>query len=62
LVNYFINTMITVFQTREWGVLYERVGADIMLHLLTETAIFVQLPNECLCQVTGEPLVNLAVP
>jgi hypothetical protein len=24
-----------------------------MLHLLTEASIFVPLPNECLCQVTG---------
>jgi hypothetical protein len=31
-----------------------RVGADAMVHLLTETSIFVSLPNECLCQLTGE--------
>jgi hypothetical protein len=28
-----------------------------MLHLLTKTSIFIQLPNECLCQLTGEPLI-----
>ena len=35
-----------------------RIGIDAMLHLLTETSIFVALPNECLCQVTGEPVVH----
>ena len=33
-----------------------------MLHLLTEASIFVPLPNECLCQVTGTPLVFLPFP
>jgi hypothetical protein len=33
-----------------------------MLHLLTETSIFVPLPNECLCQLTGMPLVFLPSP
>jgi hypothetical protein len=30
-----------------------------MLHLLTETSIFVSLPNQCLCQLTGEPLIHI---
>ena len=33
-----------------------------MLHLLTEASIFVPLPNECLCQLTGIPLVSLPPP
>jgi hypothetical protein len=33
-----------------------------MLHLLTEASIFVPLPNECLCQLTGMPLVFLPSP
>ena len=33
-----------------------------MLHLLTEANIFVPLPNECLCQLTGMPLVFLPSP
>jgi hypothetical protein len=28
-----------------------------MLHLLTETSVFLSLPNGCLCQVTGVPIV-----
>lgn len=28
-----------------------------MLHLLTETSVFLSLPNGCFCQVTGLPIV-----
>ena len=28
-----------------------------MLHLLTETSVFLSLPNGCLCQVTGVPVI-----
>lgn len=33
-----------------------------MFHLLTETSVFIPLPNECLCQVTGEPIIHLKPP
>jgi hypothetical protein len=36
-----------------------RIGADAMLHILTKTSIFIKLPNECLCQMAGEPLVHV---
>ena len=39
-----------------------RIGESAMFHLLTETSIFVPLPNECLCQLTGIPLVFLPSP
>lgn len=35
------------------------IGADAMIHLLTDTSIFVSLPNGCLCQMSGVPVVNL---
>jgi hypothetical protein len=31
-----------------------------MLHLLTEAHCFVSLPNDCLCQMTGEPMIHMA--
>lgn len=34
-----------------------RIGDSAMFYLLTEASIFVPLPNECLCQLTGTPLV-----
>ena len=39
-----------------------RIGESAMFHLLTEASIFVPLPNECLCQLTGMPLVFLPSP
>lgn len=30
-----------------------------MLHLLLKTSIFISLPNECLCQLTGEALIYI---
>lgn len=39
-----------------------RVGVDIILHLLTQTSIFIPLPNECLCQMTGPPLIHVRLP
>jgi len=38
------------------------IGVDAMIHLLSETYIFVSLPNECLCQMTGEPMIFMATP
>jgi telomerase reverse transcriptase len=32
---------------------------DAMLHLLTNTSLFVALPNDCLCQLVGEPIVYI---
>lgn len=31
-----------------------------MIHLLTETSTFLSLPNGCLCQITGEPLIHVS--
>jgi hypothetical protein len=39
-----------------------RAGADAMMHLLTETSLFMMLPNDCLCQLTGPPLVAQKAP
>ncbi|GJE88721.1 telomerase reverse transcriptase [Phanerochaete sordida] len=62
LENYFINTMTTVFEASEWIALYERLGTDIIFHLLTETSLFIGLPNDCYCQLTGEPIMNMKLP
>lgn len=39
------------------GLIIDSIGIDAMLHLLTETSVFLSLPNGCLCQVTGVPIV-----
>ncbi|TFY78051.1 hypothetical protein EWM64_g5960 [Hericium alpestre] len=60
--NLFVNTNITALQCPEWERLLPRIGEDAMFHLLTETCVFVPLPNDCLCQLTGEPIVSHKVP
>ncbi|KAG2738143.1 hypothetical protein P692DRAFT_20644185, partial [Suillus brevipes Sb2] len=57
ITNYFVNTIIMALEAPEWEKLLERIGADTVLHLLTKTSIFIMLPNQCLCQLTGEPLM-----
>ncbi|KIM40519.1 hypothetical protein M413DRAFT_73071 [Hebeloma cylindrosporum] len=59
ITNYFINTVVTAFQAPEWTTLLTRIGEGPMLHLLTETSIFLSLPNGCLCQLAGEPIIYL---
>ncbi|PCH42204.1 hypothetical protein WOLCODRAFT_34310, partial [Wolfiporia cocos MD-104 SS10] len=62
VTNQHLNTIVTALQAPEWDKLYRRIGEDAMFHLLTETSIFVALPNDCLCQMTGEPIVRLEPP
>ena len=42
--------------------MFHRVGEDVVFHLLTETSIFASLPNGCLCQMTGDPVLHLKPP
>ncbi|TBU41939.1 hypothetical protein BD309DRAFT_1039323 [Dichomitus squalens] len=51
--------MVTALQAQEWETLLQRVGEDAMFHLLTETSVFVSLPNGCLCQMTGDPVLHM---
>ncbi|KAF8554612.1 hypothetical protein OG21DRAFT_1412179, partial [Imleria badia] len=60
--NRFINTVVTALHGPEWELMLQRIGADAMLHLLLKTSLFVSLPNECLCQLTGEPLIFVSLP
>ncbi|KAJ8580772.1 hypothetical protein M405DRAFT_752860, partial [Rhizopogon salebrosus TDB-379] len=62
ITNVFVNTIITALQAPEWEKLLERIGADAMLHILTKTSVFIKLPNECLCQMTGEALIYTVPP
>ncbi|PIL35516.1 hypothetical protein GSI_02244 [Ganoderma sinense ZZ0214-1] len=62
LTNYFVNTMVTALQAQEWETLLQRIGEDAMFHLLTETSIFASLPNGCLCQMVGDPVLHMKPP
>ncbi|KAL6302422.1 hypothetical protein BKA93DRAFT_736902 [Sparassis latifolia] len=62
ITNYFVNTNVTALQAPELELLFERIGEDAMFHLLTETSVFVSLPNECLCQLIGDPIIHMKTP
>ncbi|KAI9572043.1 hypothetical protein HD554DRAFT_2015284, partial [Boletus coccyginus] len=62
IYNRFINTVVTALNGPEWELTLHRIGADAMLHLLLNTSLFISLPNECLCQLTGEPLMFASLP
>jgi hypothetical protein len=38
----------------------QRIGVDSMVHLLADTSIFVSIPNDCYCQMTGKIILYLA--
>lgn len=38
------------------------IGLDAMLHLVLDTSLFVSLPNDCLCQLVGPPLMFRDIP
>ncbi|KAJ3554494.1 hypothetical protein NM688_g3081 [Phlebia brevispora] len=58
----YVNTVITAFETQAWATLYDRLGDDIVFHLLADTSIFTSLPNSCYCQITGPPIIDLTPP
>ncbi|KAI0035404.1 hypothetical protein K488DRAFT_36030, partial [Vararia minispora EC-137] len=60
--NKHVNTMVTALESSHWEKLLQRTGEDLLYHLLTKTCIFVRLANDCLCQITGEPLVYRKLP
>ncbi|KAF8526334.1 hypothetical protein BU17DRAFT_19714, partial [Hysterangium stoloniferum] len=53
ITNYFPNTNITALQSLEWRTLLLRIGEAAMYNLLVNTSIFVSLPNDSFCQLTG---------
>ncbi|KAF8348940.1 hypothetical protein F5887DRAFT_830934, partial [Amanita rubescens] len=54
ITNEHVNTNVTSLQTPEWDTLLQRIGVESMVHLLADTSIFVSLPNDCYCQMTGK--------
>ncbi|KAL5526463.1 EST2 [Sanghuangporus sanghuang] len=62
VTNFFVNTLVTALQAPEWCLLLKRVGDSIILHLLTETSVYIALPNDCYCQIIGPPLLYSVPP
>ncbi|KAK7050869.1 Telomerase reverse transcriptase [Paramarasmius palmivorus] len=62
VINFAVNTIVTALSARQWNVLLQVIGRPAMIHLLTRASIFTNLPNGCLCQMTGKPLYSLPKP
>lgn len=59
--NSYPNTIVSYLRTtRAWQVLHERVGDDLMIHLLQNVSMFVKVNAKCYFQVAGYPISRLS--
>ncbi|KAF8983482.1 hypothetical protein BGZ46_010157 [Entomortierella lignicola] len=59
--NYFVNTLEAFVRSSIWETLLRRIGDAAMLYLLTSTSMFIALPNNCYCQITGPAISEQAI-
>ena len=59
--NSYPNTIVSYLRLkREWQMLHERVGDDLMIHLLQNVSMFVKVNAKCYFQVAGYPISRLS--
>lgn len=59
--NSYPNTIVSYLRTtRAWQMLHERVGDDLMIHLLQNVSMFVKVKAKCYFQVAGYPISRLS--
>ena len=59
--NSYPNTIVSYLRsTRAWQVLHERIGDDLMVHLLQNVSMFVKVNAKCYFQVAGYPISRLS--
>lgn len=60
LQNSYPNTIVSYLRTaKAWQLLHERIGDDLMVHLLQNVAVFVKVTSKCYFQVAGFPISRL---
>ncbi|CAE6410670.1 unnamed protein product [Rhizoctonia solani] len=61
IANFFTNTMVTALQTPAWRLLLRMTGEQPMIHILSQTSIFLALPTgtDCFAQATGTVITDL---
>ena len=59
--NSYPNTIVSYLRTaKPWQILHQRVGDDLMIHLLQNIALFIKMPSsKCYLQVAGHPISRL---
>ena len=50
------NSIVAYLKTEPWEMLHKTIGTDLLFHLLTDTYVFVTVPNRCYIQLTGLPV------
>ena len=59
--NNYPNTIVSYLRTtRAWQVLHQRIGDDLMIHLLQNVSMFVKVNSKCYFQVAGYPISRLS--
>ena len=59
--NSYPNTIVSCLKmTRAWQLLHERIGDDLMIHLLQSMSMFVKVNSKCYFQVAGYPINRLS--
>ncbi|KAI5453708.1 Telomerase reverse transcriptase [Naganishia albida] len=57
-----VNNCERLLQTSPaWKELHRRIGTDLMLHILTESTIFIPQANNCYLQLSGIPIDGLSI-
>lgn len=59
--NSYPNTIVSCLRTsKAWQLLHERIGDDLMIHLLQSVSMFVKGNSKCYFQVAGYPISRLS--
>lgn len=59
--NSYPNTIVSYLRTaKAWQVLHQRIGDDLMIHLLQNMSLFVKVNSKCYFQLAGFPLSRLS--
>ena len=59
--NSYPNSIVSYLRTaKAWQVLHDRIGDDLMIHLLQNVAMFVKGASKCYFQVAGFPISQLS--
>eukprot|EP00794_Sanderia_malayensis_P007418 gene7418-8238_t len=55
----FPNSNVSFISTSAWEHLFNNIGCDMMVHLLSKLSLFLKMPNGCLVQLSGRPVERI---
>ena len=60
IANFYPNTLVNILQTNFWEEILNKIGDELMLHMLLNCSIFKSLENGCFMQITGPALSDVS--